>query len=158
CTTKAPTRTGRVDGPSAYIRPLMTFAKDRLTHLTIENRALLEERLLRPVQPSPGASSALDAPKPLGFAQESLWFFDRLVPNSPLYNIPQAFRLQGPLNRGALAQALHEVITRHGALRTRCVIEQGVPFQKARSEPFGMGVTDLESLSVAERERQVARI
>src|SRR6185436_7165249 len=46
---------------------------------------------------------------PLSFAQERLWFLDRFAPGSPLYNVPAALRLDGPLRPAALAAALSEV-------------------------------------------------
>src|SRR5687767_13090245 len=59
-----------------------------------------------------------NAPLPLSFAQERLWFLDQLQPGSPAYNIPAAFRLCGPLHAGLLAQALTEIVRRHEILRT----------------------------------------
>ena len=32
---------------------------------------------------------------PASFAQQRLWFLDRWLPDSPLYNIPVALRLRG---------------------------------------------------------------
>ena len=36
------------------------------------------------------------------FAQQRLWLFDRLVPGTGVYNIPEAIRWQGPLDIEAL--------------------------------------------------------
>jgi amino acid adenylation domain-containing protein len=55
---------------------------------------------------------------PPSFAQRRLWFLEQMEPGSPVYNMPAALRLTGPLNAAALEQAVSEVVRRHGALRT----------------------------------------
>jgi len=60
---------------------------------------------------------------PLSFGQQRLWFLDRLVPGSPLYNVPIVARLRLPLDPEALERALNEIVGRHEALRT--VIRRG---------------------------------
>jgi hypothetical protein len=40
------------------------------------------------------------------------------LPDLPLFNLPFAFRLQGPLDAALLAQALDDVVRRHESLRT----------------------------------------
>src|SRR6185503_8664198 len=45
-------------------------------------------------------------PAPLSLEQQRLWFFNQLEPGSPLYNMPIASRLRGPLNPAALQQAM----------------------------------------------------
>ncbi|MBZ4423348.1 non-ribosomal peptide synthetase, partial [Myxococcus sp. RHSTA-1-4] len=57
-------------------------------------------------------------PLPLSFAQQRLWFLDRLQPGSAFYNIPFAVRIDGELHREALTRALQELVRRHEALRT----------------------------------------
>jgi amino acid adenylation domain-containing protein len=75
-----------------------------------------------------------DGPFPLSFAQERLWFLDRLQPDSAFYNIATALRIRGALDAAALERALGEVARRHEALRTRFVETGGAPVQ--RIEPF----------------------
>jgi len=75
-----------------------------------------------PLSPQPrGAES------PLSSAQERLWFLDRLEPGSPLYNMPAAARLAGPLDERALAAALAAVAARHEVLRTAYAERDGRP-------------------------------
>ncbi len=50
---------------------------------------------------------------PVSFAQERLWFLDRLQPGSALYNVPAALRLSGALSVPALERSLGETVRRH---------------------------------------------
>jgi len=64
------------------------------------------------------ARAPRDRALPLSFAQERLWFLDQLTPGSPVYNVPVAFSLRGPLDVPALEHAFAEVVRRHEVLRT----------------------------------------
>ncbi len=95
---------------------------------------------------------------PLSFAQEQLWFLDKLAPGLPTYNVPQAFRLSGPLDRAALSAALSALLARHEALRTRLVSgRQGEPVQVI-DPPTAVTVemTDLSHLDRQDRSAQLA--
>ncbi|HEX8831293.1 MAG TPA: condensation domain-containing protein, partial [Longimicrobium sp.] len=95
---------------------------------------------------------------PASFAQERLWFLDRLQPGSPFYNVPTALRLTGALAPDALERALGEVVRRHEVLRTTFREVDGAPVQVIA--PFGgfrLPVDDLSALGQEEREREVAR-
>ena len=54
----------------------------------------------------------------LSIAQDQMLRIERKLPGLPLFNLPFAFRLQGPLDRGALARAIDDVVRRHESLRT----------------------------------------
>ncbi|HEX8276243.1 MAG TPA: amino acid adenylation domain-containing protein [Longimicrobiaceae bacterium] len=108
---------------------------------------------LPPVAPV-GRADAL----PLSFAQERLWFLDRLQPAGAAYNIPVALRLSGPLDEPALARALGEIVRRHEALRTVFADREGAPVQ--RVAPFAglaLPVEDLSAAGDAERDAAAAR-
>ena len=51
---------------------------------------------------------------PASFNQQSLWFLDRLEPNSAIYNIPISVRLCIPLKVEILEQSLNAVIQQYG--------------------------------------------
>ncbi|SFE52711.1 Acyl-CoA synthetase (AMP-forming)/AMP-acid ligase II [Actinacidiphila alni] len=55
---------------------------------------------------------------PASFDQERMWFFHRLDPGNPTYNVPLVLRLRGALDAGALGRALDRVVARHEILRT----------------------------------------
>ena len=59
-----------------------------------------------------------EGPLPLSFAQERLWFLDRLGSAGSAYNVVNALRLTGTLEPASLARALAEVARRHDVLRT----------------------------------------
>ncbi|MFD6567707.1 amino acid adenylation domain-containing protein [Micromonospora profundi] len=67
--------------------------------------------------------------------QEGLWFEHQLDPDSAVYHIPAALRLHGALDHTALNRALHTLITRHEALRTRFVEHNGLPHQTIDPAP-----------------------
>ncbi|HEY9856590.1 MAG TPA: amino acid adenylation domain-containing protein [Stenomitos sp.] len=59
--------------------------------------------------------------------QRALWFMSQLDPESPFYNIPNAFRLRGPLDRAALRRAFAALLVRHPLLRATFVATSGEP-------------------------------
>jgi amino acid adenylation domain-containing protein len=95
---------------------------------------------------------------PASYAQRRLWFADRMEPGSPLYNIPVAWRLRGPLDPGMLAGALNGITARHEALRTTFEVEDGEPVQVVRPHhPRRCPLADLSGLPAGRRETEARR-
>ncbi|MEU3416032.1 amino acid adenylation domain-containing protein [Streptomyces sp. NPDC006658] len=78
---------------------------------------------------APITAAGSDGPLPLSFAQQRLWFLDRLAPGATDYLVPIALRLRGPLHRPALTAALAALAERHAVLRTRYEERDGEPVQ-----------------------------
>ncbi|HEY7216731.1 MAG TPA: amino acid adenylation domain-containing protein, partial [Thermoanaerobaculia bacterium] len=93
---------------------------------------------------------------PLSFAQQRLWFIDQFEPGSPLYNMPLALRVEGPLQGEVLALCLGEVVRRHEALRTVFAALEGLPVQVVQpAAPLALPVVDLSGLPATVREAAV---
>ncbi|HVR99816.1 MAG TPA: condensation domain-containing protein [Thermoanaerobaculia bacterium] len=95
-------------------------------------------------------------PAPLSYAQQRLWFMDRLEPGSPFYTLFNAVRLVGGLDIAALRRALDEIVRRHEALRTAFVEGGDGPLQAVLPfRPLEVPLIDLRDLGEAEMRRLV---
>ncbi|MET7305476.1 condensation domain-containing protein, partial [Embleya sp. NPDC005575] len=97
----------------------------------------------------PAARTA--GPLPLSFAQQRLWFLDRLEPGRAEYVIPFGLRIRGPLDTTLLETALGGLVARHEILRTRFVADaDGLPAQLVdEPRPVPVTVHDLRSVGDA---------
>jgi hypothetical protein len=117
----------------------MSDVTGRLSRLSLEERALLFEKLRRKKEqetaaadrpaPIPRRSGPPEAPVPLSFAQQRLWFIHRMAPDDASYNVPIATLVLGPAHPAALRRALAAVCARHESLRTTFGLADGVPVQ-----------------------------
>ncbi|WP_375511201.1 amino acid adenylation domain-containing protein [uncultured Nostoc sp.] len=96
---------------------------------------------------------------PASFAQESLWFLDRMIPDRATYNIPQALRIKGILNTKSLLQALEEIVNRHESLRTTFELMDESPVQVISEKgSIAMPVIDLSTLPETDNETEFQRL
>jgi amino acid adenylation domain-containing protein len=99
------------------------------------------------------------APLPLSWAQQRLWFLDRLGDaSSAAYHMPAAMRLKGRLDRDALQAALDRVVARHETLRTTLVSVDDAPRQVIAPEDSGFTLLahDLRELDEGARAAALA--
>jgi amino acid adenylation domain-containing protein len=93
---------------------------------------------------------------PLSFAQQRLWFIDKLSSGNTVYNIQVAVRLRGQLDYRALENALNEIIGRHEVLRTRFSVSDGLPVQIVEPE-FSVSLPCEQGRSIEEVYAEEAR-
>ncbi|HWK88949.1 MAG TPA: amino acid adenylation domain-containing protein, partial [Longimicrobium sp.] len=135
--------------------PLRTvFEASTIRALAERIAAAAEDRAPAPVH---AADEAEGGEVPLSFAQERMWFLDRLEPGSGAYNMPVTWEAHGRLDVEALRRALEDVVARHGVLRARFGEREGAPVQRiAPPWRFELPVRDAadrgEALRLAEAE------
>ncbi|MTE17476.1 amino acid adenylation domain-containing protein [Nocardia aurantiaca] len=87
---------------------------------------------------------------PLSYAQQRMWFLNRLEPGSAAYSIPIVLRLSGQLNLDALRAAIADVLNRHEVLRTVYPYAEGEPSQVIL--PAAEAIAPITITSVTETE------
>ncbi|MFQ3684170.1 amino acid adenylation domain-containing protein [Roseiflexus sp.] len=96
---------------------------------------------------------------PLSYAQQRLWFLDRLEPESALYNNPAIVRLRGRLDIAAFECSLNEIVRRHEAMRTSFAMINGRPVQRIAPELLiELPLVDLSRLPMPERDAEARRL
>ena len=118
----------------------------------------LERQAGRPAPPPLRPRDWPGAERPLSFAQQRLWFLDRLEPGAA-YNMLTALRIRGPLALAGLAASLDEIARRHEVLRSRIATVEGRPVQLV--DPPGrrpLPAVDLTALPASRREPEVLRL
>ena len=87
-----------------------------------------------PVPPLPPLRPRAEAgDRPLSYAQQRLWFLQRMEGFGHTHNIPVALSLTGALNPTAMGTAVQDLVDRHAVLRTVFPEEHGRPTQRVLS-------------------------
>src|ERR1700749_3310891 len=87
---------------------------------------------------------------PLSYAQQRLWFLNKLRGGGSEYNLPLGLKLTGELDIAALERALNAIVARHESLRTRFAESGGEPVQIVEPEAHvELPVEDLSGLDEA---------
>jgi amino acid adenylation domain-containing protein len=96
---------------------------------------------------------------PLSFAQERLWFLDRLGLVGAAYNVSMALRLDGELDVDLLNKAFTELTHRHESLRTRFVMHEGRPIQIIDPPcSSNLALVELSTVASQVREQHIQRL
>ena len=96
---------------------------------------------------------------PVSFAQQRLWFLQRLDPASTAYNVAEAIRVDGPVEVGVLVRCLAEIAGRHEVLRSRFAETPDGPVASvAAVGPVPCPVIDLGGLPAGEQAAECQRV
>lgn len=125
---------------------------NELTRLSLAEKRQIASALLR---------SKFKAPRsfPLSYAQEQLWFMDKLQPGSPLYNIPLYVPFQGSFDIATLKRALDTLTQRHDMLRVHFDTVDDAPMQIVEPEvAVDLPIEDLSTLPAGQRDAALGHL
>ncbi|MDB4951689.1 MAG: Malonyl CoA-acyl carrier protein transacylase [Gemmatimonadetes bacterium] len=98
-----------------------------------------------------------DGPPPLSFAQERLWFVERLADTGGTYNVPLVLPLAGA-DPSTLQRVLAAIVDRHESLRTTFALEGEQPVQVIHpAGQFRMEIVDLTDRALDDARRDAGR-
>jgi amino acid adenylation domain-containing protein/FkbM family methyltransferase len=143
----------------------MTTLQDALGHLSPAKRELVRRRL-EALNARVGHERSPAIPRapragdlPLSFAQQRLWFIERLEGPGALYNEFAAEIIEGALDIAALEAALAEVRRRHEILRTVFPEVDGAPVQRIEDgTPLPLTHLDLQGVPDTGRDTEMRRL
>ncbi len=108
--------------------------------------------------PSPINRVPREGPLALSSAQQRLWLLHRLGMGGRSYNIPLAYRFDGPLDASLLSRCLQELVNRHESLRTVFREGEGDAVQEVQHHVNAhLELQDLTGLSTQQCSEEVTR-
>jgi amino acid adenylation domain-containing protein/thioester reductase-like protein len=138
----------------------MSSLSERIANLSPEKRELLLKRLEKKQENI--IPNTIECQKrninifPLSFAQNRMWFLDRIEQENSAYNISTALRLTGILNVTTLKKCLEEIVRRHEILRTTFAVVEEKPVQIINNcFEFPFAIADLQSLPEVAKQKEV---
>ncbi|WP_293151942.1 non-ribosomal peptide synthetase [Okeania sp. SIO2C9] len=98
-------------------------------------------------------------PPPLSYAQQRLWFLEKMALSSNAYNMPLTLHIVGKLDQLALQKSLNQIIARHETLRTTFSEINGTPVQIIKpSFELKLPLKDLSELTPSEATTQLQQL
>ncbi|MGV9668847.1 amino acid adenylation domain-containing protein, partial [Nocardia niigatensis] len=119
--TRVVARLGAAVGGRVPVRAL--FEAPTVAELA-NSLGALDDTAVAPLRPMPRPELV-----PLSYAQQRMWFLNRLDTEAATYNLPIALRVTGPLDVPALRAAVADLVARHEVLRTYYPEHEGVGHQ-----------------------------
>ncbi|NEP88101.1 MAG: amino acid adenylation domain-containing protein [Okeania sp. SIO2C2] len=98
-------------------------------------------------------------PLPLSYAQQRLWFIEKMALSSNAYNMPLTLHLVGQLNHVALEKSINQIIARHETLRTTFSEINGTPVQIIKpSFELQLPLQDLSKLAPSAQKTKLQQL
>jgi amino acid adenylation domain-containing protein len=98
-------------------------------------------------------------PAPLSVAQEQLWYFSQLAPDSSVYNELATIHRTGTFDHDAFRRAFSELVRRHEIWRTTFELAGGEPVQVVHPVTDAeLRLLDLSTMPRADAEREATRL
>jgi acyl-CoA synthetase (AMP-forming)/AMP-acid ligase II/acyl carrier protein len=94
-----------------------------------------------------------DGPRTVSIVQERMLRIERKLPGLPQFNLPFAYRMQGPLNVPALERSLAELVRRHASLRTGFAWQDEVPVARVMPDVDVESILNVKDLAAGSRSR-----
>ncbi|HKV36205.1 MAG TPA: non-ribosomal peptide synthase/polyketide synthase [Pyrinomonadaceae bacterium] len=122
----------KIETDLGVLMPMTAFLQ---TYSIAELATLISERQAAIASvPSPAQPHEQPAVYPLSYGQRALWFLHRLAPESPVYNIAGAVKIEAELNVAQFRSGFEKIVERHPALRTVFTVVDGEPVQRVRED------------------------
>lgn len=119
---------------------------------------LLKEKNINVAQNRIVPQSRQENSFPLSFAQQRMWFLDRLAPGNPMYNNPAAVSIKGRINVAAIEKSLNVMGQRHEVLRTVFNVRDGQPVQVIQEDArLRLNNVDYSNLGDSEKQDKLRR-
>lgn len=94
--------------------------------------------------------------EPLSGTQKNYWYMFKMNKNSAAYNCPEAVHFSGELNYDFLERSIREIISRHDALRTAFIDEDGEPYQRVFTKiDYTLSIIDVVGETKDEQEQNL---
>ncbi len=139
----------------------------KLDEVVLSDTLALNERIKPNAQPSmtnvsefdPDLSPAAAQALPASFAQERFWTLLQMDPTNPVFNIPAAVEVKGPLSIPRLEKSFQVLIERHETLRTSFSEIDGKLMQVVHPDaPFTLHQVSVEHFPESQRPAQLKQV